>query len=159
MFMSQAASRFRFHRPSVQLRSPFGDDWFGQRAESFARFFGKPRYLLMQTVLVLSWVALNAMGTFHYDPYPFILLNLVFSTQAAYAAPMILLAQTRGAERERAHADADAEHRETIATSQMELLTQNTELTVQVARLAQQIETLTREMHGRIVADTKTAGV
>ena len=105
MFMSQAASRFRFHRPSVQLRSPFGDDWFGQRAESFARFFGKPRYLLMQTVLVLSWVALNAMGTFHYDPYPFILLNLVFSTQAAYAAPMILLAQTRGRARPRGSAE------------------------------------------------------
>src|SRR5437762_12721960 len=107
MFMSQAASRFRFHRPSVQLRSPFGDDWFGQRAESYARFDGKMRYLLMQTVLVLSWVAFNAMGTFHYDPYPFILLNLVFSTQAAYAAPMILLAQNRQADRDRAQAETD----------------------------------------------------
>ena len=93
--MSQAATtRFRFPRPTVHVRSPFGDDWFGRRAEAFARFFGTPRYLLMQTFLVLCWVALNAMGAFNYDPYPFILLNLVFSTQAAYAAPMILLAQT-----------------------------------------------------------------
>jgi len=154
--MSQAIStRFRFPRPTVHVRSPFGDDWFGRRAEAFARFFGTPRYLLMQTFLVLCWVALNAMGTFAYDPYPFILLNLVFSTQAAYAAPMILLAQTRQAERERAHSDADAEHREAIATSQMELLTQNTELTVQVAKLAHQIESLTREMHGRIVSESK----
>ena len=110
--MTQMANHFRFHRPHLHLHSPFGDDWFGRRAESFARFFGTPRYLLMQTVLVLCWIALNAMGTLRSDPYPFILLNLLFSTQAAYAAPLILLAQTRQADREKAHAEADARHRE-----------------------------------------------
>jgi uncharacterized membrane protein len=155
MRMSQVANHFRFHRPHLHLHSPFGDDWFGRRAESFARFFGTPRYLLMQTVLVLCWIALNAMGSVTYDPYPFILLNLVFSTQAAYAAPMILLAQTRQADREKAHTDADAQHREEIARAQLELLTQNTDITEQVARLATQIEALTREIHGKLVQDQR----
>jgi uncharacterized membrane protein len=155
MRMSQVANHFRFHRPHLHLHSPFGDDWFGMRAESFARFFGTPRYLLMQTTLVLCWIALNAMGTLSADPYPFILLNLVFSTQAAYAAPMILLAQTRQADREKAHTDADAQHREEIAKAQLELLTQNTDITEQVARLATQIEALTREIHGKLVQDQR----
>ena len=149
------ANHFRFHRPHLHLHSPFGDDWFGRRAESFARFFGTPRYLLMQTVLVLCWIALNAMGTLRSDPYPFILLNLLFSTQAAYAAPLILLAQTRQADREKAHAEADARHREEIAKAQLELLAQNTDITEQVARLAAQIEMLTREIHGKLVQDQR----
>jgi uncharacterized membrane protein len=153
--VTDATNHFRFHRPHVHLHSPFGDDWFGTRAESFARFFGTPRYLLMQTLLVLCWIALNAMRTFNYDPYPFILLNLVFSTQAAYAAPLILLAQTRQADREKAHAEADAQHRESIAKAQLELLTQNTDITEQVAKLAAQIETLTREIHGKLVEDQR----
>jgi uncharacterized membrane protein len=155
MRMTNVANHFRFHRPHLHLHSPFGDDWFGRRAESFARFFGTPRYLLMQTVLVLCWIALNAMGTLNSDPYPFILLNLLFSTQAAYAAPLILLAQTRQADREKAHADADAQHREEIAKAQLELLAQNTDITEQVARLAAQIETLTREIHGKLVQDQR----
>ncbi len=153
--MTQMANHFRFHRPHLHLHSPFGDDWFGRRAESFARFFGTPRYLLMQTVLVLCWIALNAMGTLRSDPYPFILLNLLFSTQAAYAAPLILLAQTRQADREKAHAEADARHREEIAKAQLELLAQNTDITEQVARLAAQIEMLTREIHGKLVQDQR----
>ena len=154
--MTGVANHFRFHRPHLHLHSPFGDDWFGRRAESFARFFGTPRYLLMQTVLVLCWIALNAMGTINSDPYPFILLNLLFSTQAAYAAPLILLAQTRQADREKAHTDADAQHREEIAKAQLELLAQNTDITEQVARLAAQIETLTREIHGKLVQEQQT---
>jgi uncharacterized membrane protein len=153
--MTSVANHFRFHRPHLHLHSPFGDDWFGRRAESFARFFGTPRYLLMQTVLVLCWIALNAMGSINSDPYPFILLNLLFSTQAAYAAPLILLAQTRQADREKAHAEADAQHREAIAKAQLELLAQNTDITEQVARLAAQIETLTREIHGKLVTEPR----
>ncbi len=137
--MSQAASRFRFHRPSVQLRSPFGDDWFGQRAESFARFFGKPRYLLMQTVLVLSWVALNAMGTFHYDPYPFILLNLAFSTQAAYAAPLILLAGNRSAQRDRLTLEHAAKEADVEEKQNVDLLRGNREILQHVQALEERI--------------------
>ena len=66
----------------------FGSDRFGVLAERFARFFGTPRFIIGQTVLVVAWIAANAAAFgFDWDPYPFILLNLAFSTQAAYAAP------------------------------------------------------------------------
>ena len=66
----------------------FGNDRFGILAERFARFFGTPRFIIMQTAIVALWIVANAAAfSFRWDPYPFILLNLVFSTQAAYAAP------------------------------------------------------------------------
>jgi uncharacterized membrane protein len=150
--MTNTTDHLRFQRPHLHLQSPFGDDWFGRRAEGFARFFGTPRYLLAQTALVLIWVAVNAVGILGYDPYPFILLNLLFSTQAAYAAPLILLAQTRQADREKAHAEADARHREEIASMQLELLRQNTDITEQVAHLSGRIEALTSQIHAKLVA-------
>ncbi len=150
--MSDTGHHFRFHAPHAHLHSPFGGDWFGERAERFARFFGTPRYLLFQTFLVLAWIAINGDKAIDWDPYPFILLNLVFSTQAAYAAPMILLAQTRQSDREKVHADADARYREELAKSQLDMLKQNTELTEQVAALARQIDALTREIHGKVTA-------
>jgi len=84
-------------------------DTFGAASESIARFFGTARYLGIQTVLVICWIIFNALalGVWKFDPYPFILLNLAFSTQAAYAAPLILLAQNRQANRDRIQADAD----------------------------------------------------
>src|SRR5689334_24259224 len=94
---------FRFHRPHVHLQSVFGDDWFALKAEAFARFFGTPRFLIAQTVIVAIWILINAVGLTAFDIYPFILLNLAFSLQAAYAAPLILLAQTRQADRDVAH--------------------------------------------------------
>ena len=87
---------------------------------------------------------MNAAGFVHFDLYPFILLNLAFSTQAAYAAPLILLAETRQAEREKATSDADARHRESLNEQMLTLLQQNTELTEQVKRL-------TEEIHGKVV--------
>ncbi len=144
---------FRFHAPHSHLLPVFGSDWLGQKAEGFARFFGTPRYLMFQTVLVLAWVAINADRFVTWDPYPFILLNLIFSLQAAYAAPLILLAQTRQAEREKAHTDADARHREDLARMQVGLLQKDTELTAQVAKLAREIETLTREIHDQLVTE------
>ena len=160
---------FRFHAPHAHLTSAFGDDWFGARAESFARFFGTPRFLIGQTVLVAVWIVANAVGLVHFDLYPFILLNLAFSLQAAYAAPMILLAQTRQADRDAAHADADARHREELAQTGLslqesarddtakihELLEQNTRLTEATAELSRRIAELTDEIHRRIVATEK----
>jgi uncharacterized membrane protein len=85
-------------------------DAFGPAAEKFARFFGTVTYLLWQTVIVVVWIVLNAAGiVFRWDPYPFILLNLMFSTQAAYAAPLILLAQNRQADRDKAELERDRE--------------------------------------------------
>src|SRR4051812_11470371 len=106
---------FPFHLPHRHLSSVFGNDWFALKAEAFARFFGTPVFLTAQTVLVAGWILLNVLGLVHFDLYPFILLNLAFSLQAAYAAPLILLAQTRQADRDKAHADADAQHREALA--------------------------------------------
>src|SRR5580765_6764981 len=111
---------FRFHAPHAHLNAPFGGDWFGLRAEAFARFFGTPVFLIAQTVLVALWIGANAVGWVSFDLYPFILLNLAFSTQAAYAAPLILLAATRQADRDKAHANADAQHREALATAHEE---------------------------------------
>jgi uncharacterized membrane protein len=156
---------FRFHLPHLHLHPVFGDDWFALKAEAFARFFGTPLFLVAQTVVVGAWILVNAVGWTQFDVYPFILLNLAFSTQAAYAAPLILLAQTRQADRDKAHAEADAQHREDLAiaaaerqalaaqqTEQMfHLLRQNTELTELVKDLSQRIETLTREMHCAII--------
>ena len=86
------------------------DPDFGRAAERFARFFGTPRYIVIQSVMVVLWLALNvleATKTVRFDRYPFILLNLMFSTQAAYAAPLILLAQNRQADRDKAEIERD----------------------------------------------------
>jgi uncharacterized membrane protein len=83
--------------------STFGEDAFGRYAETAARFFGTPYYIAGQTIVVVIWVLLNAIGlSLDWDPYPFILLNLAFSLQAAYAAPLILSDWQR--ERPRSHA-------------------------------------------------------
>src|SRR5436309_14218870 len=156
---------FRFHESHAHLSSAFGDDWFGVRAESFARFFGTPTFLIAQTVLVIVWIALHVAGLTQFDVYPFILLNLAFSLQAAYAAPLILLAQTRQSDRDKAHADADAQHREALAQASLErqelaakqsaqiivLLEQNTKLTQLTQALSQIIKELTDEIHRRVV--------
>jgi uncharacterized membrane protein len=140
----------------------FGPDAFGRRAERAARFFGTPQYIFGQSLVVVVWIALNAVAvSLQWDPYPFILLNLAFSTQAAYAAPLILLAQTRQAERdkhaedraERAHEEMETRAAERIAAIKAEtdrlatLLESNTELTRQDKELTEQVAALTREIH------------
>ncbi|MGY1725571.1 DUF1003 domain-containing protein [Geodermatophilus sp. SYSU D01062] len=83
-------------------------DAVGRFAEGIARFLGTGRFLAVQTVIVVLWIALNVFAVrLRWDPYPFILLNLAFSTQAAYAAPLILLAQNRQADRDRVQAEED----------------------------------------------------
>jgi uncharacterized membrane protein len=83
-------------------------DVVGRFAETTARLMGTGRFLTIQTVIVLIWVAVNIwVIRLQWDPYPFILLNLMFSVQAAYAAPLILLAQNRQADRDRVQAEED----------------------------------------------------
>jgi uncharacterized membrane protein len=160
-------NHFRHHEKHRHLDPVFGGDWFALKAEAFARFFGTPIFLISQTLVVLIWIVLNVAGVFHFDVYPFILLNLAFSLQAAYAAPLILLAQTRQADRDKAHADADARHREELAQSSeqrmvlaaehaeqmMILIQQNTELTAITKTLTERIEALTQEVHRKILSD------
>jgi uncharacterized membrane protein len=150
----------------------FGNDRFGVLAERFARFFGTPRFIIGQTVLVAVWIVLNAAAfSLRWDPYPFILLNLAFSTQAAYAAPLILLAQTRQAERDKLRDAAIQEHHDTdirrerdfearqtevlrreraLAEQHLALLAQNTRLTEEIARL-------TTELHAAICSRPRPA--
>ena len=156
---------FRFHAPYAHLSAVFGTDWFGTKAEGFARFFGTPTFLIAQSIIVAMWIAVNVVNITQFDVYPFILLNLAFSLQAAYAAPLILLAQTRQADRDKAHADADARHREDLAQAHLErqelatkqsaqileLLEQNTHLTEITQGLSERIKTLTDEIHQKLV--------
>ena len=103
-------TRDRLDTPRVSRRPRinFDPEAVGRFSESIARFLGTGRYLLWQTVLVLVWIALNLFAVgLRWDPYPFILLNLAFSTQAAYAAPLILLAQNRQENRDRVSLEED----------------------------------------------------
>src|SRR5450631_649104 len=96
--------------PALRMGAHYDPDAFGRFSESVARFLGTGRFLVGQSVLVLAWIALNiTVLVRHWDPYPFILLNLAFSTQAAYAAPLILLAQNRQDDRDRASIERDRE--------------------------------------------------
>ncbi|HLW17758.1 MAG TPA: DUF1003 domain-containing protein [Actinomycetota bacterium] len=148
-----------------QLSSTFGEDAFGRKAEAAARFFGTPVYIAAQTAVVIAWIAVNAIAvSLRWDPYPFILLNLLFSTQAAYAAPLILLAQTRQAERDKDALDRLEAHREEVMqhmqdreaaikteTADLKLLIEtNTALTQEDKNLTEKIEALTREIHARL---------
>ena len=156
---------YRFHLPHSHLASVFGDDWFALKAEAFARFFGTPTFLVAQTAIVGVWILINIAGWWVFDQYPFILLNLAFSLQAAYAAPLILLAQTRQADRDKVATMADAQHREEIARTSDErqrsvseqaalltrMLEQNTQLTQTSKELAERIESLTVELRNHIV--------
>ena len=143
--MSEPRRRLDQPKAPRGLRAPrISADAVGSAAESIARFFGTARYLLLQTLIVLVWIGINAFwginyahhkddcaarheatpscqGSKPFDPYPFILLNLAFSTQAAYAAPLILLAQNRQADRDRIQAEQDR-HRDERAIADAEYL-------------------------------------
>ena len=150
----QDQAHLRFHAPHAHLGATFGTDWFGTLAESIARSFGTPYYLIGQTGLVILWIIANGftLGGMRFDPFPFILLNLAFSLQAAYAAPLILLAQTRQSERDKVWSDADARHREELTGQMLELLEQNTDLTREVQQLSIEVRRLTLDIHQRVTA-------
>ncbi|MCI2417731.1 DUF1003 domain-containing protein [Saccharopolyspora sp. K220] len=95
-------------RPPHRLTVSFDPELFGQISERIARFLGTGKFLFWMTVLVISWIAVNLFAVgLRWDPYPFILLNLAFSTQASYAAPLILLAQNRQDDRDRVALEED----------------------------------------------------
>src|SRR5215471_1922517 len=97
-------------RGATPMGARYDADAFGRFSEAIARFLGTGRFLVGQTMAVLGWIILNTIGMVkHWNPYPFILLNLAFSTQAAYAAPLILLAQNRQDDRDRANIERDRE--------------------------------------------------
>jgi uncharacterized membrane protein len=139
----------------------FGNDRFGVLAERFARFFGTPRFIIGQTAIVALWILVNAAAvSLRWDPYPFILLNLAFSTQAAYAAPLILLAQTRQAERDklrdaamRAHREAEIRREQAFELRQTETLAREQALDEQHSRMLAQntkFDRRHRQTHHRV---------
>jgi uncharacterized membrane protein len=145
------------HRRAKGHHGAFGEDSFGRFAEKTARFFGTPQYLVGQTIVVAFWIVFNIL-TFtkaaHFDARPFILLNLIFSTQAAYAAPLILLAQTRQADRDKIDGEkADRRHTrlenglKTETDKLLGLLQSNTMLTQQDKDLTEQVASLTKQIH------------
>lgn len=101
--------RQRNRRSMSMPKIKMDNESFGRFAETIARFMGSPEFLLWMTVFVTAWITLNVVGIFgwKWDPYPFILLNLAFSTQASYSAPLILLAQNRQEARDKLSLDED----------------------------------------------------
>ena len=129
----------------------FGRDRFGRGAEAAARFFGTPQYIVAQTVALIVWILLNSLALVrHWDPYPFILLNLAFSTQAAYAAPLILLAQTRQAERDAAQSEQLEQHRQQALQEGLQREDAIEELTAELRTLLATNTQLTREIRERV---------
>jgi uncharacterized membrane protein len=107
--MAEGARR-RLDQPKAGRRISFDIDpeAFGRFSERLARFLGTGTFLFWQTVIVILWITINLVAvSLRWDPYPFILLNLAFSTQAAYAAPLILLAQNRQDDRDRITVEED----------------------------------------------------
>jgi uncharacterized membrane protein len=108
-------------------------------ADAVTGFLGSWRFIILQTVIVLAWIAGNVVLLFHFDPFPFILLNLAFSTQAAYAAPLILLAGNRAAIRDRLTLEHAASEADVEEQQNEQLLRGNTEILERVQGLEEQI--------------------
>ena len=108
----------------------------GQRiADSVSTSMGSWKFIIFLTIVIVCWAAGNVWLIFHFDPFPFILLNLAFSAQAAYATPIIMMSQNRAAERDKVQAEHQYEHTE-------KQLALNTELTKEIRELTQQIHDL-----------------
>ena len=156
-------SHLRFHREHQENAAhPFGGGAYGRFAESVARSLGTPQFLIGQTTVLIIWICLNGFilhGGAVWDVYPFILLNLMLSFQAAYAAPLILVASNRQGERDALRADADAQHREEVASKahalleKLVLLLESNAEIAQVHTLAEQMSKLTEELHAHICVD------
>ncbi len=136
-----ALTRIKFRHPvNVEMieQAPRG----ARIADRVTLFLGSWRFLVIQTILVVIWIAGNVVLLFHFDPYPFILLNLAFSTQAAYAAPLILLAGNRSAQRDRLTLEHAATEADLEEAQNDRLLDGNKQILERVERLEQVILSL-----------------
>ncbi|WP_424054008.1 DUF1003 domain-containing protein [Mycobacterium sp.] len=147
--MSKSAPRSRLYTPRIsRLSAPRLDsDAVGNFTESIARFFGTGSYLLIQTIVVIVWIILNIVAVgLRWDPYPFILLNLAFSTQAAYAAPLILLAQNRQENRDRVTLEEDRRRAQETKADTEYLARELAALRLAIGDVAKTREHLRREL-------------
>lgn len=149
--MSKSPSRQRLYTPrtSRTLTPRVDPEAVGELTESVARFFGTGRYLLIQTLLVVAWIVLNVFAvSLRWDPYPFILLNLAFSTQAAYAAPLILLAQNRQENRDRVTLEEDRRRAEQTKSDTEYLARELAALRLALGDVAKTRDYLRHELEG-----------
>ena len=144
-------TRYR-HPVNLEL---YGEPRTGARvADAVTRFIGSWRFLVIQTVIVLIWIAGNIVLLFDFDPFPFILLNLAFSTQAAYAAPLILLANNRQAVRDRMTLEHAAEQTDVEEGQNEELLRDGKEILERVAAL----EKCILDLEEKILTEIRASG-
>jgi uncharacterized membrane protein len=147
--VTKSAPRARLYTPRTsRVVTPRIDpEAVGQFTESIARFFGTGRYLLLQTGVVVAWIIVNISAvSLRWDPYPFILLNLAFSTQAAYAAPLILLAQNRQENRDRIGLDEDRRRAEETKADTEYLARELAALRLAIGDVAKTRDYLRREL-------------
>jgi uncharacterized membrane protein len=148
-----AVSRPPYRHPvNLELygRAPLG----ARIADAATGFIGSWMFLAIQTIVVAIWIAGNIVLLFNFDPFPFILLNLAFSTQAAYAAPLILLASNRQSIRDRMTLEHAADQADVEEQQNEELLRDGNEILERVAGLEQRI----LELEGRILAEIRASG-
>jgi uncharacterized membrane protein len=119
-------------------------------ADRVTSFMGSWRFIVIQTVIVVLWIGGNIFLLFHFDPFPFILLNLAFSTQAAYAAPLILLAGNRQSLRDRMTLEHTAAEADKEDAQNLELLEGNRQILQRVVGLEQRILELETTILGRL---------
>jgi uncharacterized membrane protein len=160
--MSKPAPRSRLYTPRIsRLSAPRLDsDAVGKFTESIARFFGTGSYLLIQTIAVVVWILLNVFAVrLRWDPYPFILLNLAFSTQAAYAAPLILLAQNRQENRDRVALEQDRTRAEETKADTEYLARELAALRLAIGDVAKTRDYLRRELEDlRVLLEGRHVG-
>jgi uncharacterized membrane protein len=138
-------------------RAMYDDAPIGARiADRVTGFLGSWRFIVIQTVIVLIWIAGNIVLLFHFDPYPFILLNLAFSTQAAYAAPLILLAGNRSSLRDRMTLEHTAAEADLEDTQNRELLETDQEILRHIEALEHRILDLEKRILDRL--DVRPSG-
>lgn len=167
MVTNNPASSSPFPALRSHLFHVSGGDWFAKGAESFTRIISSQNIQIAQSAIAVGWIDPNLFGYATFARYHCFLLNQTFSLQAANAAPLILLAQTRQADRDKAPSDADTRHRVEIAfemhreqqlaleqtTQLLCLVDQNNQLTLAVRQLSEWIESLTSEIHSKVVSE------
>ena len=138
--MRRAADLSTPRATGIGLGLHYDPEAFGRFSEAIARTMGTARFLVAQTVIVVIWIAFNGVAfALRFDPYPFILLNLAFSTQAAYAAPLILLAGNRSAQRDRLTLEHAAKEADVEEKQNVDLLRGNREILEHVQALEERI--------------------
>ena len=148
------ADPLRYHRKHEHLFAPFGGDRIGRGIEAISRSLGTPQFVIVGAVVVTLWIVANGLALVTFDRRPFILLNLIFSAQAFFAASFILIAQIRQSTRDHAVDEAAAQHREELAQQQ----TQRQELMQQLLEantaLTEEVKALTAEIHAAVARKT-----